>query len=410
MKKLFALVLSLAMLLSLAACGGTSTERTDEPVKNEESTEPEAPADGENKPIKIGVYGMFTGATAGHGICQLEGIQQVCDAVNADGGINGRLLELVSYDDAGTTEGATKAATRLIEEDGVQVIAGDLLSSNVLAVAPLAEAAKVLHVGTGTGASWTNIGLDYTYRAVAIGTLPVITMGEELVDMGMKSIALISVESEYGQSGRNDVLKVAEDCGIEVKADLTYQSADTDFTGIIAKAMAAEADTIVLYGLSTELAMIVKQLRQNGYNDLVFTAEGVTASEMFTVCGSASNGVVGASAYFIPPTPDGGTSELMREQLKIYYDEKGEMPYGEAFYRGYDQMSLIVEALKNCDNPDSGESIMNAFREISGLTLMGGTFDFTAGTGDGLSATNKYMIMDGAIVAYDKATLEAWRS
>ena len=413
MKRLVAILLSLAMMLSLVACGGnTSTERTEEPAeKTEEPAKTDAPASSGDaaEPIKVGVYMPMTGVQAGLGLCQIEGIQQAIDIANANGGIDGRMVELITYDDAATTEGATKAATRLIEEDGVQIIVGDFLSANILAVSALTEEAKVLHVGAGTGSSWTNIGLEYTYRALPVGTLPILTMTEEMVDMGIKSFALISVESEYGQAGRGDILAATEKAGIEVKADLTYQTADTDYTGIITKAMASGADTIVLYGVFTELGMLVKQLRQNGYEDLIFTAEGVTASELFTVSGDASNGVVGAGTYFIPATPDGAPSDIVREQLEIYYEANGEMPYGDTFCRGYDQMSLVLEALRNCDDPDSGESIMEAFRAISGLELMSGTFDFTAGTGDGLTGKSKYMILDCAIQVYDKAALEAWR-
>ena len=411
MKKLFAILLTLAMMLSLAACGGepASTERTEEPEKQEETTKPEAPAT-DSETIKIGVYMPLTGASAGAGINQVEGIQMAIDEANAAGGINGRMLEMICYDDAGTTEGATKAVTRLIEEDGVQVIAGDHLSSNVLAVSELTEKAKVLQVGTGTGSTWTNIGLNYTYRGVAVGTLPVVTSVEEMVEMGVKSVALISVESEYGQAGRNDVLTNAEKAGIEIKADLTYQSADTDYTGVITKALASGADAVYIYGLGQEVAMVIKQLRQNGYEDVIYTAEGISASEMFTISGSTSNGVVGATSYTVPATPEEGTSELMRDVLKRYYDAYGEMPYGEVLYRGYDQTMLIIEALKNCDNPDSGESIMEAFRQLSGVELLGGTFDFTDGTGDGLTSTNKYMILDGRVQAFDAEALQAWRS
>ena len=63
---------------------------------------------------------------------------------------------------------------------------------------------------------------------------------------------------------------------------------------------------------------------------------------------------------------------------------------------------LIIEALKKCENVDDGESIMKAFKAISGVSLLGGTFDFTAGTGDGLDVTNQWMIMDGKIQVFDK--------
>ena len=412
MKKLFAIILSLAMVLSLAACGGkeaASTDRTEAPAEKPAETPaaPAAPSAGGDA-IKIGMYMAMTGTNAGSGLTHIEGVQQAIDKINAEGGIDGRQLELIVYDDAGSTEGATKAVTRLIEEDGVQVIIGSFQSPNVIACMDMTEAAKVLHIGGGTGATWTNCGSQYTFRATAIASLTIDTMVKQMVDMGSVKTALISVESEYGQSGRASVTAALEAAGIALASDLTYQSADTDFTGIITKTMAANPDSMVLYGLGNELAMIIKQLRQNGYEGPIYTIEGGANSEIFTVAGASADGLIFSAAYIVPTTPAEAPTPFMQDVLQVYYDAKGEMPYSDTFYRGYDGMMLVGEALKNCDNPDSGESIRNAFVELKGIELCGGTFDYTAGTGDGLNAANQYMIMDGVIKTYDKAALQAF--
>lgn len=387
MKKFFSLTLVIAMMLMMAACGAQNSDE-----------------------IVVGCYMPLTGSNAGSGICEVRGIEMAFEEINTAGGINGKKITLTTYDSAGTTEGATKAATRLIEQDGVKIIAGSFLSSSVLAVSSLTERAKVLHVGTGTGATWTNIGLSYTYRATANGNLPVSTMVEQLIECGMKSIALISVASEYGQSGHDAVVNACKENNIEVKADIVYQSAETDFTGVISNAMTADADTVVVYGLGGELALIAKQLRQNGYQDLIFTIEGGANSEMFTVAGDASNGVIFSAAYVVPASPEDGATEQIQNVLKKYMEKYGEMPYSDCFYRGYDQGRLIVEALKNCENTNDGEAIMKAFKNLSGVELLGGTFDFTNGTGDGLTSANKWMILDGKIQVFDKEAALNWRN
>ena len=386
LKRILSMLLVLSMMLVFVACSSDKNE------------------------IVIGCYMPLTGSNAGSGLCEVQGIEMAFEEINAAGGINGQKLKLVTYDSTGTTEGATKAATRLIEQDGVKVIAGSFLSSSVLAVSSLTERAKVLHVGTGTGATWTNIGLNYTYRATANGNLPVATMVEQLVDCGMKSIALVSVASEYGQSGHDAVIAACAEKNIEVKADIIYQSAETDFTGVISKAMAADADTIAVYGLGNELALMTKQFRQNGYEDLIFTIEGGANSEMFSVAGDASNGVVFAAAYVVPATAEEGATDLIKDVLGRYYEKYKEMPYSDCFYRGYDQGRLIVEALKNCKDVNNGEEIMKAFKNLSGVELLGGTFDFTAGTGDGLTQANKWMIMDGKIQVFDKDAALQWQN
>lgn len=405
MKKVLAFVLVLSMIFAMCACGSQPAETTEKPTATQ-STKPEETKGAD--PIKIGVYMPMTGSNAGSGLCQIQGIQMAMDEVNAEGGINGRKLEIITYDSTGTSEGAVKAATRLIEEDGVQVIIGSFLSANILAVSELTEKAKVLHVGAGTGASWTNIGLKYTYRATANGNLPVATMIEELIDCGFSSIALISVESDYGQSGHDAVVTGCEAKGIKVMADLTYQTGDTDFTGVITKALSSGAETIVVYGLGNELAMIAKQLRLNGYEDLIFTIEGGTNVEVLTVGGAAANGIVFAAAYVVPDAPENGATEMIREALNRFYNQYKEMPFSDCFYRGYDQGRLVAEALKNAKDVNSGESIKDAFVAIKGLELLGGTFDFTDGSGDGLTQANKWMIFDNKIQSYNKDVIMAF--
>ena len=76
------------------------------------------------------------------------------------------------YDDASSPETAVKVVTRLVEEDKVDIILGGNLSPNILASSPVTEAAHVLHIGAGTGASWTNIGAQYLFRGTANGILP----------------------------------------------------------------------------------------------------------------------------------------------------------------------------------------------------------------------------------------------
>ena len=406
MKKLFSILLSLAMLLSLAACGGeTSTERVEEKAPAEE---PAAGGEAAGDTIKIGMYTAMTGVNGGSGLCLIDGVTMAMNEVNEAGGIDGRMLELITYDNAGSTEGSTKAVTRLIEEDGVQAIIGCFSTPNVVACTDMCEEAKVLLLGNGTGLSWTNCGLDYTFRSTANAILPINTMIELMVDQGVGSTSLISSESEYGQSGRASITEGLAAAGIELKADLSYQSGDTDFTGIITKALAAEADTIILYGLGQELAMLTKQTRQNGYEGIIYTTESAANVEMFTVAGPAADGVVFSATYIVPPTPEEAPTAMMQELLAEHYEWKGEMPYSDVIYRGYDAMSLLAEALKNCDDVNSGESIRNAFVELSGIELMGGNFDYTDATGDGLGVANQYMIMDGKIHVYDKATAAAW--
>ncbi|MBQ7215934.1 MAG: ABC transporter substrate-binding protein [Synergistaceae bacterium] len=376
MKKIAVFTFVMILLASVQACAGNSA-------------------------VKIGMYTPLTGNSAAAGETVRRAAEIAVDEINASGGINGAKIELIIYDDAGTTEGAVKAATRLIDLDEVSVIIGDYLSANMLATYPVTEDAKILQIGLGTASSWTNIGCKYLFRATAVASLPIKSFIQLMKQIGDKHIALITAESEYGQTGRRAMLEELKAQGIGVAADVTYQPSDTDFTGLIAKVMQEKPDGIVIYGVSTELPQLMKQIRQQGYTDTVYTGECGSNSDFLAVTGEAANGLVFASAYFMPETPEGGTSEIQRRFLRAFYEKYHEMPYAESAFRAYDAVYLAAEALKNAEDITDGESIRNAFAAIDGCEGIGGVFNYTDESGDGLSTCNAYMILDGRVRRFD---------
>ena len=410
-KKILAIVIALMMVLALASC--TPEE---EPAKTAAPTvapaQTTAPATAAPvEPYYIGMYTALTGAGASTGDQQVKGAKVAVDEINAAGGIQGRPIELIVYDDATTPEGAVKAVTRLIEEDKVDVIAGGYLSPNIIATYPQTEAAKVLQVGVGTGTTWTNIGNKYLFRATTNAKLPNATFVKKMVEMGEKTTALISLESEYGQSGRTNVIELLETTtDIELLAEATYQSTETDFTGHISKLMAPNPDSIIMYGNGYEMALIIKQLRQQGFTKNVYTCEGGANTDILQVAGPAANGLIFGCAYVVPQSIEAATGEKESAYLKHFVEMFGEMPLSDVSYRGYDQLHLIGLALNSSTDYTDRDANAEAFRAIKGYEGLAGVFDFTDGTGDGLSGSNAYMILDQQIQVFDKTAMDAWKA
>ena len=136
MKRLFAILLVVAMLLALAGCAGGETS-SDNPSNNSNASVSSSDAD----PIRIGIWTSLTGASAIEGELIENGARLAAAQWNAKGGINGRQIDFVVYDDQSTTEGAVTATTRLIENDKVDAIIGSNLSNSIVANASLIEEA-----------------------------------------------------------------------------------------------------------------------------------------------------------------------------------------------------------------------------------------------------------------------------
>ena len=365
---------------------------------------------GAGDPYYIGLYATLTGAAASAGDQQLKGTAVAITEINASGGIKGRPLEYIVYDDASTPEGAVRAVTRLIEADKVDVIAGDQISPHIIATISYTEGAKVLQVGLGTGPTWTNVGHKYLFRATTNATLPIKTFIEKMKEMGEKTTAMISLETEYGQSGRKIILDLLGPAGIKTVAEVTYQPTETDFTGHISRLMAPNPDSIIMWGNGTEMALILKQLRQHGFNKLVYTGEGGANTDILTVAGPSADGLIFGCAYVSPENIESATSDQQRAYLEKYVALHKEMPLSDMSYRAYDQIRLIGIALNNSADITNREANREAFVNINNYAGLAGTFDFTPATGDGLTQSNAFMIEGKKTRAFNKAAMEKWKA
>src|SRR5437868_5847195 len=88
--------------------------------------------------IKVGVYGDLTGQTSSFGQSTKNGIELAVDEINAAGGVNGKKIQLVVEDDQGRPEQAKTVVQKLISQDKVQAVLGEVASTNSLAAAPVA--------------------------------------------------------------------------------------------------------------------------------------------------------------------------------------------------------------------------------------------------------------------------------
>lgn len=418
-KRTICLCLMLALLLSLAACAKSEPAAQDaEKTPTVETTTPaaetpqeETPKENEElEPYTIGVYATLTGSGASTGDQQCKGMEVALKEINDAGGVQGHKLETIVYDDAGSPEAAVSAVTRLIESDGVSVIAGGNLSPNIIATKDLTEEAHVLQVGLGTGATWTNCGAKYLFRATTNATLPIGTFVDLMLQVGEETTALISLESEYGQSGRQSILDALEGTGIELVAEATYQTTETDFTGHVSRLMAADPDSIIMYGNGWEMALILKQLRQQGFDKCVYTCEGGANTDILEVAGSSADGLAFGCAYIVPVDIEHATSDVERNFLEKYVELHGEMPLSDVAYRAYDQIRLIGIALNNSADIYDKEANRDAFAAIDNYDGLAGHFDFTDESGDGLTKSNAYMVMDCTNQSFDLDTFLNWRN
>jgi branched-chain amino acid transport system substrate-binding protein len=355
---------------------------------------------GKSNEIKIGLYGTITGSNALAGEMLEKGGQLAVKQINAAGGIKGVPLKLVVYDDKSNPEGAVRAVTRLVDVDKVIAIAASNSSPNILATTQITEAARILQVGGGASPSYTNAGFQYLFRGTANGNLPNAACVTAMKDMGIRSVGILSVASEYGVSGIKS-FKALMGGGIAVLVEEVYQSTDTDYTGQIAKILSARPEGVLIYGMTNESALAIRQFRRNGYEGYIFGPESLGVPDILKVAGEAADNVVFGSGAVVPASPADAANEVERQMLESFVEEYGAMPVSDVVYRGYDSVMLIGQALRTAPDIKDPGAIREAFLNIKGYPLIAGVYDFSDGSGDGLSTARAYIIQGGKHLLYD---------
>src|SRR3989338_4952391 len=301
------------------------------------------PSASETGPIKIGAVVPLTGDSAAYGLpIQRAGLLAV-EEINAAGGVNGRPFEVVWEDGKCDAKEASVAAQKLINIDDTKMIFGGVCSSETLAMAPLAETAKVLIVSpSATSPDITGAG-DFIFRtAQSDDTAGDVAAQYAMSKVGARKAAVISETKDYAQGLRRVFTEKFKASGGEVVADETYNSGDTDFRTQILKIKSANPDVVyILPQTSSPGILILKQLAANGVSASRLTAEVLIGRNIVAENKKEMEGVVGIENWF---DEKGDLAAKMLTTYKQKYNE--DAPFPSFMANMYSQFYLIKDAIE----------------------------------------------------------------
>ena len=268
MKRIVSFVMAAGMALSLAACGGAVSGASSTSTVAPAASSAAAADDGE---ILIGCLQDITGNTSGLGLSVQKGAQAAVDEINANGGINGKKIELISYDNKGDDAEAINAFNREVDE-GITAFIGDVITSNTIAVAGEANAvnmpmitasatAEAVTVNPDDGSVYTNV-----FRTCFIDPF----QGEKMAQYAKeklgytKAAVIVQTGNDYA-TGLNEAFKAkCAELGITVVAEEGYAKGDKDFNAQLTNIKAADPEFIFCPNYYEDDGMIVKQARALG--------------------------------------------------------------------------------------------------------------------------------------------------
>lgn len=356
------LLILLTLILSLAFLGC--------PPKTESNGATGTGAEGGE--IVIGEYGSMTGGQATFGVSTHNGIMLAVDEINAGGGVNGRRLKVITEDDQSKADEAASAVTKLISQNGVVAVLGEVASSSSLAAAPICQQNKVpMITPSSTNERVTQVG-DYIFRMCFIDPYQGEAMANYLTrQANVKTAALlIDVKSDYSTGLAANFKRVFTANGGRITIEQSYAQGDSDFRSQLTSIRATNPDVIFVPGYYNDIGQIAIQARDLGIKAPLAGGDGWESPKLFEIGGKALDGSFYSNHYHADdPAP------AVREFVQKYADRYGAKPDSLAAL-GYDATRVLADSIKRAGSTD-GPKLRDAiaatknFPGVTGLITLG---------------------------------------
>jgi len=333
-------------------------------TKNSETPAPPAAAD---NVIKIGQFGSMTGDEATFGQSTDKGVRLAIDARNAAGGIKGKKIVLLTEDDQGKPEEASAVVKKLITQDKVIALLGEVASTRSLAAAPIAQQFKVPMVSpSSTNPKVTQVG-DYIFRVCFIDPVqgPIVARFAHDTLKVMKVAILKDLKSDYSLGLSEFFVKKFTELGGKIVAEQTFQAGDSDFKGQLTRIRASAPDAIFIPAYYTEVGLIARQARQLGLKAVLIGGDGWDSPKLFEIGQESVNG-----SYFSNHYSSESPAPATQDFIKKYKEKFNETPDGLAA-AGFDAAQILLNAIASAPELTSA-----AVRE-----RLAATKDFDGATG-----------------------------
>jgi branched-chain amino acid transport system substrate-binding protein len=291
--------------------------------------------------VKIGAILPLTGSAAIWGQNVKRGIDLAKDKLNSMGGVNDSKIVLLYEDSEGKPEKSVSAFQKIFTTDKPIAIIGDVASSSVLAMAPLANRNKIVILSPGaSNPDITNAG-DYVFRNWHSDAAEGSYLAEiSLYKLHMKKIAIIYVNNGYGKGLENVFSKKFTEIGGQIVESEAFEQGATDFRSQLTKIKAVNPDGIFLPGYPKEIPEVLKQSKSLNVNKQFLCPSAFEDQQTLDLAGNSANGVI----YDYPK--QGDTSKSYVKEFYSDYFKKYNISPGALSDNGYDALMLIVEAIK----------------------------------------------------------------
>ena len=345
-----------------------------------------------DKAIVIGQFAAVSGPAAQLGQRMQVGMQAYFTAVNAQGGINGRAIKLLTRDDGYEPEKAAAAVKALILEDKVFALAGSVGTPTGLAALPILTQEQVPLVGMFTGAQAVREPFNrYVFHVRASYFDETERIVQHLTTLGIKKIAVFYQNDAYGKAGLEGMERALTKRQLKPVATGTVERNSTEVTKSLEVILKAEPEAVVQISAYKSSASFIKQARLKSYGGQFFNVSFVGSQALADELRDVGQGVVISQ---VVPFPYTATSQVARDYQQRML-EAGQKEFDFSSMEGYLTARVLVEGLRRAGKNLTREGLISALESMHDLNLGGFTVNYSAQNHQGSNFTDLTIIARG---------------
>lgn len=363
-------IFSVTLLAALSTLSGCANKTPDTGTSS-------APG---SSPIVLGEYESMTGAQSTFGASTHNGCQLAVDQINKAGGIDGHPVKISLQDDEGKPDAALTVVKKLITQENVTAVIGEVASKNSIAAAPFCNSSKTPMVSpSSTNPKVTTIG-PYIFRICFIDPFQGTAAAKFATNTlkARRAAILTDATGDYSiglsQAFNDAFLKL----GGQVITRQNYQASDADFRAQLTAVKALNPDILFVPGYYNNVGVIAKQAREVGIHCPLMGGDGWESPKLVEGAGGPGGALEGC--YYTNHSAMDNPDPTIQNFVKTYQAAYGGGVPGALSALGYDAVNMVADAIKRTGKPDDGNYSSEAYRTKLRDTLAA-THGFKAVTG-----------------------------
>jgi len=301
-------------------------------------------------PIVVGGIFSISGPASYLGEPERNTLQMMVDDINAKGGIKGRSVKAVIYDSEANVTKARLHAEKLITKDNALAIIGPSLTHTSMTVLEVSQKAKVPLISCAAGVGIVSPAKErvWVFKTAQTDQMAVARIFKYLQKQGLTKVAIITVSTGFGVSGKEQLETQAPEYGLKIVGNEVFGEKDTDMTPQLTKIRETDAQAVICWGTGPAPALVAKNMKQLGFTIPLIQSHGAASKKFIQLAGDAADGIIlpaGKLAVY-KQLPDSDPQKKVCQTYDDMYQKKYNAPassFGGYAYDAFNMLKMAVE-------------------------------------------------------------------